>query len=102
MMPFVRGVNAVSTPSGSRHHVERSMSTNTGFAPTYRTAFAVATYVSDGTMTSSPGPAPSASKARWSAAVPLETESALRTPQSSANVDSNRETKGPVEEIHEL
>ena len=36
----------------------RSMSTNTGVAPTESTAFAVATCVSDGTITSSPLPMP--------------------------------------------
>ena len=46
------------------------MSAKTGSAPTRRTALAVAAKVKDGTITSSPGPIPSASSERWSAEVP--------------------------------
>src|SRR5689334_15763029 len=102
MMPFVLGEIAASTCSGSRHQVAGSTSTNTGSAPTYRTALAVAMYVMDGTMTSSPGATSSATSARWSATVPLATVMTERDSQNSANSRSNRSTYLPVDEIHEL
>ena len=46
------------------------MSANTGVAPVSATELAVAAKVNDGTMTSSPGPMPAASRPRCSAAVP--------------------------------
>ena len=58
------------------------MSTSTGVAPASRTTLAVAGNVYAGTMTSSPSPIPSASTARWSAAVPFETATACSTPHA--------------------
>ena len=52
--------------------VTGSMSTNTGLAPTYSTAFAVAIKVNGVVITSSPGPISWASKATCSAVVPEE------------------------------
>jgi hypothetical protein len=53
-------------------------------------------------MTSSPGPTPWASSARWIATGPIRVDSAYRVPHHAANSRSKRSTKGPVEEIHEL
>src|SRR3989304_5226769 len=47
-----------------------SMSTNTGRAPVYRMAAAVATKVNGTVITSAPGPMPAASRARCRALVP--------------------------------
>src|SRR5690348_14237012 len=46
-------------------------------------------------MTSSPGPAPAASRARCSAVVQLETAHAYGAPTREANSDSNAATSGP-------
>ena len=45
--------------------------------------------------TSSPGPTPRTTSARWSAAVPLESARALRAPVAAANSASNASTCGP-------
>ena len=50
-----------------------SGSTKTSFAPTYVTASAVAIYVLEGTITSSPAPTPSAFNASISASSPFPT-----------------------------
>ena len=60
MIARVRSVTASSTFAGSKLHVEPSMSTKTGTAPTRRTAVAVATKLMGGTITSSPLPIPAA------------------------------------------
>jgi hypothetical protein len=60
MIAFVRGVIRFSIFATSMLNVRRSMSTKTGFAPTYSTQFGVATHVKAGTNTSSPGPRPNA------------------------------------------
>ena len=49
------------------------MSQKTGIAPTYSTAFTVATQVNEGKITSSHFLIPAANKARWSAVVQLDT-----------------------------
>ena len=48
----------------AEHGARAPTSTNTGFAPVYSTAFAVATNDSEGTKTSSPKPIPNTSTAR--------------------------------------
>ena len=53
---------AARADSGSRVAVSRSTSTNTGTAPVAHTAAAVGTAVNAGTITSSPGPTPSATQ----------------------------------------
>jgi hypothetical protein len=63
------GVMAAATASGSMHIVSGSMSTSTGFAPRCTATFAVAANVSDGTITSSPGPMPNAASDRCNPAV---------------------------------
>ena len=72
------------------------ISTNTGSAPQWITAAAVATKVRDGTSTSSPGPMPSAFSARNSAVVPLETATASRVPAKRANSFSNASVRAPA------
>ena len=73
-----------------------STSTSTGVAPASRTTFAVAGKVYAGTITSSPAPIPSASTARWSAAVPFETATACSTPHAAATSCSSSATFGPI------
>ena len=50
--------------AGSRQNVVGSMSAKTGVAPVRATELAVAAKVNDGTMTSSPGLTPAASRPR--------------------------------------
>jgi hypothetical protein len=57
------------------------MSTNTGVAPAYWIAAAVATNVNGTVTTSSPAPMPAASSARCSALVPELTATASAAPQ---------------------
>src|SRR2546422_10566082 len=75
--------------------VAHAESTNTGVAPQYVTAFAVAMKVSDGTMTSSPGDRSSARRARWSALVPLLHATTYRTSQKAAKLASNGSMNAP-------
>jgi len=65
------------------------MSTKTGTAPRCTTALIVATQVYVGTITSSPGPTPSAASAVINAAVPEVTPTAWRAPTAWANARSN-------------
>jgi hypothetical protein len=81
MTAAVRGVIASWTPDAVISSVAGLTSTNTGLAPTANTASAVAMNVLAGTMTSSPGPMPSAARLSWRAAVPLATPTPCRTPQ---------------------
>ena len=60
-----------STASGSSCSVSGSMSAKTGSAPASRIAFALATNENGVVTTRSPWPRPSASRAAWSAVVPL-------------------------------
>ena len=53
------------------HHVSDSESINTGVAPVYVTASAVAIFVEAGTIISSPSPTPIQATARARAVVPL-------------------------------
>ncbi len=77
-------------------NVPGSTSASTGVAPWYRTAFTVAIYVRQGTITSSPGPIPIALRATSSAAVPVDTATALRTPTYFASSVSSAFTFGPM------
>ena len=79
-----------------------SQSTNVGWAPMWTTGLAVATNVSVGTRTSSPGPTPTASRARCSAAVPLDRAAAWRVPVTAASSRSNASTSGPTGAIQPL
>ena len=102
MTALVRGVTAPATASGVTFSEVGSESTSTTSPPTYATAFADATYVIEGTMTSSPGPMPSATSARCSAAVPLLHVIACSTPAHSAKASSNRFTYGPCDDTHSV
>jgi hypothetical protein len=64
IIAFVFDVTFSSTDLRSIHQVFGSMSAKIGVAPTYLTALAVATQVTSGTITSSPGPMPRASNER--------------------------------------
>src|SRR5215211_6161847 len=81
--------------SAVRFPVVTSTSANTGWAPTYATALVVAMKENDGTTTSSPGPTPATSSARWSAVVQDETATAWSACMASAKADSNAATLGP-------
>ena len=81
MMAFVRGVMAFSTSFGSSVNVWSSMSTYTGFAPTYEIAQLVATNVCGVVMTSSPALTFSSIIATCSADVPLLKPTACFAPQ---------------------
>jgi hypothetical protein len=71
------------------------MSANTGVAPAYSTAFAVAMKVYDGQITSSPGWTPASTSPRCNAVVHEEVATAWRAPTRSANASSKRATIGP-------
>ena len=71
-------------------------STNTGVAPQWLTASAVAMKVLTGTMTSSPGPTPAACSARRTASVPVLTPTQCAAPQNAANAASNSVSSGPI------
>ena len=86
---------SASTNAGSILKVARSMSTNTGVAPQCRIAFAVAMNEWLTVITSSPTPTPSASSARCSAVVQLDTAHACSAPTAAANSRSNAATSGP-------
>src|SRR5678816_4847117 len=75
--------------------VPSSTSTKTGVAPQYRIAFAVAMNEWLTVTTSSPGPTPTASSARCSAVVQLDTAQACGAPTAAANSRSNAATSGP-------
>src|SRR5438034_4505183 len=86
---------ARSTSSTSIVYDRGSTTTNTGLAPAYSIAAAVATNVSGTVMTSSPGATPEATSARCSALVPEFTPTAWAAPQYGANSASNAFTSSP-------
>ena len=69
--------------------VASSTSTMTGTAPVAHTADAVGTAVSAGTITSWPGPTPSALSTSCRAVAPLDTVTACGIPAQAANDASN-------------
>ena len=71
------------------------MSANTGVAPVAATALAVATYVKEGTTTSSPGFMSMVMRAACRAAVPELTATACRAPVNSRTARSSFWTCGP-------
>src|SRR5208282_5986501 len=95
MMARVRGVMARSMSLGSRFAVQGSISTNTGLAPQYVIASAVAMKVFGVVMTSSPCCTPSASNPRCKAAVPLLRATQCFAPQNSANSRSKASISSP-------
>src|SRR5438094_874637 len=84
-----------STSSGERLNVSGSESAKTGLAPVYKAAFAVATNVSDGTITSSPGFMSSDNRIAWSAAVHELSATACLVPTVSAKPFSSASTFFP-------
>ena len=90
MTAFVFGVTARRTASGSMVQSSSQTSTKTGVAPVYATGLAEATQVLSGRITSSPGPTPMVSKARWSAAVQEGVAMAYFTPRVLHTASSNR------------
>ena len=81
MTALVLGVIAAFTVSAVTHIVSGSTSQKTGVAPVAGIASADAQKVNDGTMTSSPGPTPSARSATVIASVPLATPIACPAPR---------------------
>ena len=71
-------------------------SQNTGVPPVARTAAAAATNAREGTTTSSPASRPTARQARWSAAVPLDTQATDGAPSWSARAPSSAWVRGPM------
>src|SRR3546814_6712476 len=74
MTAFVRGVSIARTESGSIFWLTRSTSAKTGVAPAATTQLADAKKLRAGTITSSPGPTPSARSANSRASVPRSEE----------------------------
>ena len=93
-MARVRLVTAAGIAAGSMLP-SSSTSTGTGFAPICETANQVAMKVKAGTMTSFPGPMPSARKASDSASSPFPAPTHSRVPQKAAKSCSNCSTRGP-------
>src|SRR5690606_29954577 len=92
------GVMARSTAAGSMQSVVGSTSTSTGVAPTCSTTLAVAAKVRVGTITSSPGPMPSATSATCRPAVQELSISEVPpgAPTYAPNCASNALVRGPV------
>src|SRR3954447_7756728 len=93
---FVRSVTAAATSAGSMLRSSSSTSTNTGVAPVCTITFAVAGQVIGDVITSSPGPIPRATSARWSAAVPEARASTCSASRYSAMRRSSSAARGPV------
>ena len=95
----IRRVRAVTHRFTSRAfviRVSRSTSANTGVAPRSTTRLTVETHVSDGVITSSPGPIPRACNSTCMPAVAEDTATACRQPVARANAASRSATRGPV------
>src|ERR671925_669041 len=93
---FVRSVTSSATRAGSTFRSASRTSAKIGAAPAWTITFAVAGQVIGLVITSSPGPIPSASSERWSAAVPEERATTCRAPRYSANRASSSAVRGPV------
>ena len=87
---------ARATSSGSMFRSLSRTSAKTGVAPVWTITFAVAGHVIGVVITSSPGPTPSATSARCSAAVPDVTASACFASTYSAKRRSSSAARGPV------
>src|SRR5581483_6325247 len=96
MIARVRGVIAAATAAGSIVRRPGSTSARTGVPPAWITALIVAGNVIAGAITSSPGPTPSARRARWRPAVHEPTAIACAVPISDANSSSKRSVRAPV------
>src|SRR5229473_6268998 len=99
MTARVRRVTSRGISAGSRLNDRGSISANTGVAPTWQTEVAVAMKVIDGTITSSPGPMPSASSIAARAVVPLAKLTACAQWCRAANSRSKSAFCGPFVRI---
>src|SRR6266699_6184154 len=99
MTARVRRVTSRGISAGSRLNDRGSISANTGVAPTWQTEVAVPAQVIDGTITSSPGPMPSASSIAARAVVPLAKLTACAHWCLAANSRSNSAFCGPFVRI---
>src|SRR5438093_2286435 len=93
---FVRSVTASATRAGSILRSSPGTSTKPGAARACRMTFAVAGHVIGLVITSSPGPTPSATTARWRAAVPDARASTCSASRYSAIRRSSSAARGPV------
>src|SRR5262245_21690486 len=93
---FVLSVISSGTRSGSIFRSESRTSAKTGVAPAWTITLAVAGQVIGVVITSSPGPTPTASSARCSAAVPEATASTCSAWTYSAKRRSSSAARGPV------
>ena len=96
MIAFVRSVTRAAACAGSRLRSASRTSANTGVAPAWTITLPVAGHVIGLVITSSPGPMPSASSERCSAAVPDETARTCRASRYSAIRRSSSSARGPV------
>src|SRR5918994_1727626 len=96
MIAFVRSVMASAVRAGAMLRSESRTSTKTGVAPQWTITFAVAGQVIGLVITSSPGPTPSATSERCSAAVPEETARTCSASKYSASRCSRSAARGPV------
>ena len=92
----MRRVIRRATSAGSRLKVSGWTSAKTGVAPTCSTEVADEMKVSDGTITSSPGPMRAARYMAVRATVPLATATACSTSWRSANRSSKVAVRGPL------
>src|SRR5215203_6961029 len=95
-MARVRSLTSSPARSGSMLRSPSRTSAKTGVAPQWTITFAVAGQVSELVITSSPGRTPTASSARWSAAVPDATASTCFASRYSAARRSSSAARGPV------
>src|SRR4029079_3814688 len=92
---FVRSVIAAANAAGSRFSEPGSMSANTGTAPAWMIAFAVAGQVNELVIPSSPLPTPAATSERCSASVQDDVAMAWGDRAYAANRSSSSRTRGP-------
>ena len=96
MIAFVRSVTSAGISAGSMLRSPSRTSQKTGVAPQCSITLAVAGHVIGLVITSSPGPTPTASSARWSAAVPEVTASTCSASRYAAMRSSSSAARGPV------
>src|SRR4051812_33198398 len=96
MIAFVRPVTSSGMRVASMLRSPSRTSQKIGVAPQCSITLAVAGQVIGLVMTSSPGPTPTASRARWSAAVPEVTASTCSASRYSAMRSSSSAAFGPV------
>ena len=95
MTALVRAVIRRSVSSGSMTMVHGSTSAKTGVPPAFATELATGWQQKAGTITSSPGPMPSAATDRLSPPVPLEQATTSPAPVSSRSARSSSAVRVP-------